>query len=1290
MLLQGDISSNKFDIIAEKYSQLVNSGVSPSEILVILQNSTDKKHFLNKILSEIKTSFLEKLKINSFFGLIYNTVFDNWAFLENAIKDDNTSILPNLIGLEVSQLLLKDILKTYEVKGYNSKKSLLHQLFRRYSLIVQNNLSEDEIKTRSNILKETFAEDANIILKKLMHKTLSMRSFDYIRQSLIFEYVYKNTDYFKEIKYLLIDDIDEMPPLLFEFLSYIAPQLKDYIIAFDNLGSTRCGYLSADLSCESELLKIFKSPVKKIESTTNPDVENIFQNILEDKKLPLLPLSNVSLQSLSKRAEMIDSTLAEIESLIKSGINYNEISIVSPIIDNVLKLSLKDKFQNANLCFISGSDKLIDNFLVRSILNILKLSINLPINQFDLRVILSDFLDIPIKNCKKILASYKRNKCLKPCEIGSYTDKYQSLLDTIQALQESQKGLSEKIFYIYKTLIDFVEMDKVTKFNFFLKQIQDFEKVFSKEEIEKRTEDIINQIENSIISENPYSTLEIQKDDLIISTPQKIIDNKIKTKYQFWLDVSSNEWIKSDTGPLYNAWVFQKSWNKDEYTVDDEIKYSKQKTARILRKLMLCASNHIFAYSSLFDSQGVENFSGIESYINTGGNDEGNIEGNSKPKFKIIPRDDQKPVLDYKRGRMAIAAVPGAGKTTILLALILKFLENKIPAENIYVLTYMESAARNFKDRIKSANSQNSKLPNISTIHGLALRILKENANYERLNMESDFDICDDSLKSKIINSVSSGLDKNDIEDFTRAISVLKLSGISKEGLSDLFSTQTASSRHPKVNRFLRFFRNYQELLKDNNLIDYDDILTSAVTLLENNSDILKYYQNICQFIIEDEAQDSSLIQQRLIELLSGKYNNLIRCGDVNQAITTTFTNADVEGFLSYINSSDKVSMDSSQRCSKDVWELANKLVNYGNNLFPNSFYKIYMKPVEGVNDGANLVGKNAVVSKIFETASEEKKFILSQIKKIMKENSDATVGILLRNNYQVVTWDKMLNNAGFKTITRSESLGQKSIFKTIFAILKFVVSPFSNKIIAETYRVLFEQGFYRHEFSGEIENDVEDFISKNVDDIEQEELKNFHWDMNYWLTMSNLPPEELVTKIGTHYYYTDLEKSNVYLLSTLSARLNVKNDLEDLVDKLKDLAKKPSLSGFKFFSEEDSATKQTGKIQIMTLHKSKGDEFDYVFLPELTEKSLSIDINQMTLKSSTTFMENIKALNLTYKKKTEIELKEFAIKENLRLLYVAFTRAKKKLYITVPEKMQAFGKTQKAVPNVIFDNLLL
>ena len=138
------------------------------------------------------------------------------------------------------------------------------------------------------------------------------------------------------------------------------------------------------------------------------------------------------------------------------------------------------------------------------------------------------------------------------------------------------------------------------------------------------------------------------------------------------------------------------------------------------------------------------------------------------------------------------------------------------------------------------------------------------------------------------------------------------------------------------------------------------------------------------------------------------------------------------------------------------------------------------------------------------------------------------------------------------------------------------------------------------------------------------------------------------------------------------------------------ELAKKPSLSGFKFFSEEDESDKEflAGKVQVMTLHKSKGDEFDYVFIPEMAEKNLTLDIEQLKMKSSD-FNENLKRLNKNYKPKTEDDLKREQVAENLRLLYVAITRAKKHLYFTTSRKVKSFEKIVEQEPSLIFTDLL-
>lgn len=1259
-------------VLVEKYTELISAGVKPSEILVLVQNSTLKKQFVDKILENIKIDAIEKLNVHSFFSIVYNTLIENWCFIENAIPSDKHFILPNLVGLEVSQFLLKDILKHVEVKGYNSKKSLLHQIFRRYSLIVQNHLSNEQIQERSKILKESFAEDAELIIKKLLSSTLKSRSLDYLRQALIFNHVYKHTDYFKNIKYLLVDDADEMTPVCFDFISYLKPQLKDWIICFDSLGSSRCGYLSADTSIECKLIHLFNEDVQTDKNIFSQG-EIIFSNILENKHERL---ENFTLTSLSKRAEILDFAIEKIQNLFKKNVSARDITIITPLQDDMLRFTLEENLKHScNLMFLSGSEKLIDNPLVKASLGILKLMLGIEISEMDLRVILSDYLGIPLKYCCPIFEGYKKTGGFPHISLEFYNEKYQKFLEVFEEVKEKNIKLSTKVFDLFYRLVDFADEAKINKFNFFIKQLRDFESVLGAKTVIERADEIITQIENSIIAENPSTTLEIGENDLVIATPQKIIDNKISSKYQFWLDVSHSDWVKTDTGPLYNAWVFQADWTKDEYTVEDDIFLAKQKTARILRKLLLLAQEHVWACSSLFDPSGVENLGGIEDYLAGEANEDDN---NAKPVFKITPRDDQKPVLDYKKGSMAISAVPGAGKTTILLALIIKLIERGVIPTNIFVLTYMDSAARNFRERIKNMCPNTTLLPNISTIHGLALKIIKENSNSERLNLSADFDICDDTQRMRIIKGITGKFTKTEADEFDRAISVLKL----QEG--DI----SKPSSDKKIEKFKTFFKEYQAQLREANLIDYDDILIMSVKLLENNPDILEYYQNICEYIIEDEAQDSSGVQQRLIGLLSGKHKNLIRCGDINQAITTTFSNADVEGFRRFIAEADTtVEMNHSQRCTQDVMTLANNLVNFGNEILPKAFFTSYMQGVTGKNP----VSENAIFSRVFENAFAERNFVLKEIKNILTRNKNATIGILLRNNYQVASWAGFINDAGLKSITRSESLGQKGVFNTIFSILKFIQNPFDNEVLVSTYETLADLGFYKQRLQLEIRASEKPFIEKDGDDIESAALAQFLWDMQYWLNSSTLPLEELVIRIGLFYYTSDIEKSNVYLIAILVKRLNASGKFDLTLQRLEELAKKPTLSGFKFFSEEEDKDAMRGKVQIMTLHKSKGDEFEYVFLPEMAEKNLSIDVSKAKTKASTIFMEEVRAFNPSYKSKSELELREFNSEESLRLLYVAITRAQLKLYITTSAKAKGWGnKETEQEPSVIFGNILL
>ena len=1237
MLIQGSIGSDKTDFLIDKYIDLINDNVNPEQILVLLLNSYKKAEFLKKI------CFLniDKPNVYTFQGLCYNAFFDNWKFILKFIPDDNKIEYPNLCGLEISQYIFKESIKTADFSDYISKINLLHQLFRRYSLIVQNCLSNEDVVKRSKILKESFYKEAQTAIDNYKNKTFQYKSFDYLRQLAVLPLIYNNTDYFKNIKYLIVDDADEFSYAFWLFIYNILPNLSDYFIAFDNKGSSRCGYLCSYRNGFIDFINKYSPKIIKSNEKAKFKIlsDKFYDCIKAGQKIKTPELSSFSEV---KRLDMLQKVNTKIKNLIKNGIKDEEISVITPILDEILF----ESFNSENIKFqtLSGNEKLSDDNSVKLIIIILKLFNNLKISGYELKNILIKLLKIPFEKCYELLDIYKKDQILIDYDFKNekFNYAYTKFLSLIKIQNRIKNNISEQIKIIYENLVQKFKISiSKDKYNFLLKEAKSFEFAFLNN-IQNPAQEFTIQIQNSIISENSADAIKIKKGKIIVSTPQKIIDYAYKTKYQLWIDISSSDWIKNDTGTLYNAWVLSKDWTKSQFTLEDNIELTNDKTARIIRKLMLCSENKIFLFSSLYDNNGNENFGGISDFINT--------EQETKSNFKIIPRPDQKTVLEYKNGQLGIMAVPGAGKTTILLALILKMLQNGIKSSNIFVLTYMESASKNFKEKIKSALPQNYELPNISTIHGLSLRIIKENANYTTVGLDENFEICDDNTKENIIRGLFFNLkiDEEKYDIYLKCISDVKLSCSKKELYSE----------YKEIQDFYNFYNEYNSYLKQNNLLDYDDMLCYALKILEENVEIRKYYQNLCRYIIEDEAQDSTDIQQKLIKILSSKYNNLVRCGDINQAITSTFTNSNPNGFKNFINKNKKIEMNSSQRCSRPIYTLANKFIKNSLDL-TDAFYDIQIKGTEN-NPQNNKIPEYI----IFDSEKEEKDFIVNKIKQIKSQTPDASVAILVRMNLQVNEYNELFLSNDIKTSIRSDCLNQKSIYKIIYAILSIIQNPMNNDNILNFASLCKQKKIYNLK---QTELDYikllkTPFIMINPDELGTEALLQLYFDIIYHLNNSTTSMDILALETGIYYSQNAADKSNSYMISTLIKRLMLNcNNEEELLIKLEYASQKNS-GTYKFFDDFENIE---NTVNIMTMHKSKGDEFDYVFIPELNEDNYSTIMKNIKLKTGNHFIQTIKNQTEKIKIKSNEELKQEQINETLRLLYVGITRAKQELYFT-------------------------
>ena len=177
-------------------------------------------------------------------------------------------------------------------------------------------------------------------------------------------------------------------------------------------------------------------------------------------------------------------------------------------------------------------------------------------------------------------------------------------------------------------------------------------------------------------------------------------------------------------------------------------------------------------------------------------------------------------------------------------------------------------------------------------------------------------------------------------------------------------------------------------------------------------------------------------------------------------------------------------------------------------------------------------------------------------------------------------------------------------------------------------------------------------------------------WDMNYFLFKNHYSIYDLVEEIGSYYFSTSNQNANISMVATIAQKIqNTQKTFEASVKKLREIQFKNNFSNIKFFATDDKAQKASA-VQIMTLHKSKGDEFDYVFIPELTQDNLCLDVNEYKLKENYKFIQKIKKYP-----KSDLDLKKEIIEENYRLIYVGITRAKNMLYLSSASNYKYFNK---------------
>ena len=514
----------------------------------------------------------------------------------------------------------------------------------------------------------------------------------------------------------------------------------------------------------------------------------------------------------------------------------------------------------------------------------------------------------------------------------------------------------------------------------------------------------------------------------------------------------------------------------------------------------------------------------------------------------------------------------------------------------------------------------------------------------------------------------------------------------------------------------LPIYKEYERRLKANGLLDYDDMLILAYKALSIDEDLKIKYQNKYQYVFEDECQDSNEIQGKIIGLICEEHNNLVRVGDINQSITGTFSSSDPKFFKEFIEDSDYCyRMDMSNRSSKDIINLANELTRYvTQNLQPECRDALEQMDIKTVpkNKGYKenpKPDKYQISYKYYKTFDKEIEQTVKFVRNIHKRYPDKSIGILVPYNDHInlVAKELIKEDLEFEELGPN-SLRKRRIIDNIAIIIDFILNCDEKEKLIEVLdkvyiktdnkegkkdflQLLRETNLTVEELLYDEECTKELIIDTDSDLYESFlfGLKNLKNIIEYPLTRI----DKLILFIGNSMMMEDEERAIVDYLGFYVKYLLAENNsmnLQQIYNLLSDRKNRVFSYIIEVVSEINGYEALPGSITVCNYHKSKGLEWDCVFLLGMTQFNFPDNIyekfqcDKWYLKEKYKNPEsNIKAeidfmLHGEVTKNYAKEIKENLIKEKIRLLYVGITRAKEMLILSASEKNSSTDRNKQ------------
>ena len=601
--------------------------------------------------------------------------------------------------------------------------------------------------------------------------------------------------------------------------------------------------------------------------------------------------------------------------------------------------------------------------------------------------------------------------------------------------------------------------------------------------------------------------------------------------------------------------------------------------------------------------------------------------------------DKQLEAVNHTEGPCLVLAGAGSGKTRVLTERIIKLIDDGVSPYNILAITFTNKAAKEMRVRVQNKIGDVANSIFIGTFHSFGLRILRE--NYDAIGYSSNITILDTDDTKSLIKRI---LKENSFDpaDYDIKHIISKISSAKNDGISPLEFSKLFLNEHDKVIGLV--YEKYLKLLKENNSVDFDDLLLKPVEIFKKRKDILEKYQERFRYILVDEYQDTNSIQYELCKMLAKKYNNIFVVGDANQSIYS-WRNADYRNILNFekdYKNAHVVLLEENYRSTNTILKAANSVIK--NN-----------------NEGTKLnlwtsIGDGEKVEYIrVEDEIKESSFVINKIKELVSEGySYSDFAVLYRTNAQSRTVEEAFvrNNIPYNIIGSYYFYNRKEI-KDLIAYLNLIYNT-NDSVSLERVINTPKRGIGTKTIDNIREkanmNDISLFDA--IDSGKELEFKKLILELiedSKTMNLSDLI-EDVLVKTGLRREY-ELDKSieSDTKVENLNEFKSLAVNFED--NGIYDLS--TFLENIMLVSDKGQYAEDDNNVNIMTLHSAKGLEFNIVFILGMEE--------------------GIFPHSRSFESARELE-------EERRLCYVGITRAKKKLYLLSARTRTLYGRTSGTI----------